>query len=657
MQRVLIGIGAAALGLVLSRSAPAQTGGGVGAAPQILTAGDLVSVRSLVSGAAPQWSPDGAAIMFGGALGESDLWTVSPSGGFPRSMHIDMGDIAFLQTHQAAYSPDGKWVSYISTRTGPAEIYLRSLQDGRETQLTNLGARINSYSWSPDGQQIALAGDKFGNYAIYVVEVRTGAVTRVTTGTLNDVFPSWTPDNKHVVFVQLDDRWADHTVYAIDPAGASIPRAVVKDTGFFDYAEGGGFGYPVISPDGSALLFRSQRSGWVNYWSVPMSGGAPRAIAPEAANQSGAHWSPDGKSILYEALWNGTQDLRVVGATGGAPRVVAKPDDMGVISNAAWSPDGAHISYTLETPTAPADLYVIAAAGGAPVQLTTSAGPSYLAPALIHPKKVSYKSPDGLAISAYLYEPELKPGEKAPGILLIHGGPTASFNDTYQLEAQYFAMRGYAVLLPNIRGSSGYGRQFEDANNGCWGRCDLKDVVAGVDFLKRQPYILASRMGITGTSYGACMTLDAAAFAPGVFQAGIAGSGYGDWIAFYNEQELRHIKLLDYELGPLATHEKLYRSLSPIYYVDSIQTPLFLINGEGKDLPRSNAGHQFADRLEFRYKAGKFKAYPNENYYIRSAANIRTMLGDMQAYFDQYLKDGVREAEQHVPASAAGGRP
>ena len=97
----------------------------------------------------------------------------------------------------------------------------------------------------------------------------------------------------------------------------------------------------------------------------------------------------------------------------------------------------------------------------------------------------------GLTIAAYLYEPVLKPGEKAPGILLIHGGPTASFNDTYQAEAQYFAMRGYAVLLPNIRGSSGYGRQFEDANNGCWGRCDLKDVVAGVDFLKRQPYILA----------------------------------------------------------------------------------------------------------------------------------------------------------------------
>lgn len=649
MQRVVIGIGAAALSLALSRPASSQ-----GASdPRVLTAADLVSVRSLVAGAAPQWSPDGATILFGGALGGSDLWTVAPTGGFPRSLHIEMGDIAFLQTHQAAYSPDGKWISYISTRSGPAEVYLRSLQDGRETQLTALGARINSYSWSPDGHEIAVAGDKFGNYDIYTVQVPGGAVARLTTDALNEVFPAWTPDSKHIVFVQLDDRWADHTVYLADAAGAAVPRMIVRDTGFFDYAEGGAFGYPAISPDGATLLFRSQRSGWINYWAVPMSGGTPRAIAPEGANQSGARWSPDGKSILYQALWNGTQDLRVVGAEGGTSRVVVKPEEMGVVNNAAWSPDGARISFTMETPTSAADLFVVNAAGGTPAQLTNSAGPPYIAPALIHPKKVSYRSADGLTIAAYLYEPVLRPGEKAPGILLIHGGPTASFNDTYQAQAQYFAMRGYAVLLPNIRGSSGYGRQFEDANNGCWGRCDLKDVVAGVEFLKRQPYIQPTRMGITGTSYGACMTLDAAAFAPGVFQAGIAASGYGDWVAFYQEQELRHIKLLDYELGPLASHEKLYRSLSPIYYVDSIQTPLFLINGEGKQLPRSTAGRQFADRLEFRYKPGKFKAYPNENYYIQSPENIRVMLGDMLEYFDQYLKDGVREPESHT-ASAGG---
>ena len=426
-------------------------------------------------------------------------------------------------------------------------------------------------------------------------------------------------------------------------------RLVTKDTNFFDYGAGATFNYPQISPDGSTILFRSQRSGWINYWTVPLAGGTPHQLSAEPANQNGAHWSPDGKSIVFVSLWNGTQDLRVVGASGGAAKVLVKPDDQGFINNATWSPDGAHISFTMESPTAPADLYVVPAAGGTPQRLTISVAPSWRDAVLIHPKKIHFKASDGVETAAYLYEPTLEPGKKAPGILLIHGGPTSSFNDTYQVQAQYFAQRGYAVLLPNIRGSSGYSKQFEDANNGCWGRCDLKDVIAGVAYLKTLPYIDAAHMGITGTSYGGCMTLASSAFAPGLFQAGIAASGYGDWLAFTDEQEMRHIKLLHYELGYLPQATALYKSLSPIYYIDSVKTPLFLIHGEGKPFPRSDASKIFVDRLDVHYRPVKYKTYPNENYYIQNPANIRVMLGDMLEFFEQYLKDGTNASLANRP--------
>jgi dipeptidyl aminopeptidase/acylaminoacyl peptidase len=564
-----------------------------------------------------------------------------------------MGEIAFLQSHQPKYSPDGKWISYISNRSGPAELYVRSMTDGTEKQLTRLGGRINSYSWSPNGQWIAFAGDKHGHYDIWTVAVANGTVARLTTDPRYDVFPSWTPDGGRVVYARMDDRWMDHEVLELDAQGAGQPRLIVKDVGFFDYQAGGNFGYPLVSPDGATLLFRSHRSGWVNYWTVPMRGGTPRQIAAEPANQSAARWSPDGKSILYLALWNGTQDLRVVDAAGGASRVIAKPAEMGVVANAEWAPDGSRVSFTMETPVQPAELYVVAATGGATRQLTNSAGPAYIADALIRPRKVSYKSPDGLTIHAYLYEPIVKAGERAPGILYIHGGPTSSFNDTYQAQVQYFAMRGYAVLLPNIRGSSGYGRRFEDANNGCWGRCDLQDVTAGVEFLRTLPNIEPTRMGITGTSYGGCMSLAATAFAPGVFQAAIAASGYGDWLHFHAEQELRHVKLVEYEFGPLPQAEAKYRRSSPIFYMKDIQTPIMLIHGVGAQLPRSVASELFADRLEMNYKPFVYKTYPNENYYIRRRDNIQTMLGDMLAFFDQHLKDGVREPT--VRAASQGG--
>ena len=571
----------------------------------VLGAGDLTGVHSLVAGMTPQWSSDGSRLLFATSLGGSELWTVPVNGGFPAPCRSIW-----------ARSPFSKRINPCTPPTGSGYPISRTARDQRSSTpspwsmdvrltLTHLGARINSYSWSPDSRRIAFADDRFGNYDVYTVAIADGAVTRLTHDTRYEVFPAWTPDGRHVVYVRLDDRWLDHDVMVIDADGPTEARTVVSDTDFFDYAAGGGFGYPLVSPDGATILFKSQRSGWVNYWAVPLAGGPVRQVAPEAANQSGARWAPDGKSILYEALWNGTQDLRVVSAAGGTPRVLVKPAGMGVINNAAWSPDGARVSYTLESPVAAANLYVIGVAGGkqgagpgAPIQLTESAGPTYVAPALIRPKKVTYPSADGFSIAAYLYEPILKPGERAPGVMLIHGGPTASWNDTYQVQAQYLAMHGYAVLLPNIRGSSGYGKQFEDANNGCWGRCDLKDVVAGVSYLRTLRYIDPTRMGITGTSYGGCMTLAAAAFAPGLFQAGIAQSGYGDWIQFYEEQEMRNIKLLNYELGRLPEAEALYKSISAVNYIDSIRTPLFLVHGEGKQLPRSVASRLFVDRLE-----------------------------------------------------------
>src|SRR5262249_53456838 len=148
---------------------------------------------------------------------------------------------------------------------------------------------------------------------------------RLTTDPRYDVFPSWTPDGKHIVYLRMDDRWQDHDILMIDANGGAS-RTVAKDTNFFDYGAGSYVNYPLISPDGSTALFRSHRSGWINYWAVPLAGGAPRQVAPEEANQIGAHWSPDGKSILFLSLWNGTQDLRVVPASGGAPKVLVKPD-------------------------------------------------------------------------------------------------------------------------------------------------------------------------------------------------------------------------------------------------------------------------------------------------------------------------------------------
>ncbi len=608
-------------------------------ASDVLTVDQLLSIGSVISGP-PAWAPDGERILFTSSV-VGGLATLPAEGGFPTLVPLNAGSAGhFLASQMPGWSPSGEWISYVSNKSGAPEIWLWSTGDGGEVQLTDLGARINSMTWSEDGRWIAFAGDRYGNYDIWKVSVPDGRVHRLTDDKRYEVFPTWTPDSGRILYVRLDETWADHEVIEID-AGGSDARVIVTDRDFFDYGAGTKFGYPRVSPDGEHIFFPSHRSGWINYWVVPLEGGEPRQIAPAEADQSSAEWSPDGRSILYTENHDGRHELRVVDLAGGDPRVVVAPD-MGRVSSPAWSPDGSEIAYILGTVTTPDDLHVVSLPSGASRQLTNSVPAGNFEERLVVPEKVRYRSSDGYDVSAYLYAPPgIEAGERVPGILWIHGGPTSQFHDTFQQHVQFFAQRGYALLLPNIRGSSGYGKAFEDANNGCWGHCDLEDVVAGAEYVKGLPYVNPSKIGITGTSYGGIMSMNAVTFAPDVFQASIPGSGYADWVHFYNgENELRHIKLLEYELGSFATSEHVWAHSSSINAVADVSTPLFLIHGVGR-YPGSDQSEIFAQELENHYKPFRYKTYEGETYYVRGKANRRQMLLDMLAFFDQFLRDGL----------------
>ena len=605
---------------------------------QVLGIDQLLSIESVVSGT-PAWSPRGSEILVQSAL-TGGLTTISPDGGFPVRIPVDMGSSGhFLASQMPGWSPEGRWISYVSDKSGAPEIWLWSADDGSEVQLTSLGARINSMSWSPDERRIAFAGDRYGNYDIWTADVATGRVRRLTTDARYDVFPAWTPDSERILYVRLDDAWEDHEVVAVDADGRN-PTIVLTDTDFFDYRAGGTFGYPQPSPDGRHVLFPSHRSGWINYWLAPLSGASeePRQIAPAEADQSAAKWSADGRWIAYTENHNGHHDLRVVSADGGQPRVLVSPDE-GVVSAPSWAPGSDAVAYFAEGLTKPKDLFTVSLDDGKTRQLTHSMPAGGFEDRLVVPEKVSYASTDGYEISAYLYRPPTTSGGNRPGVLWIHGGPTSQFNDTFQQHVQFFAQRGYVVLLPNIRGSSGYGKSFADANNGCWGHCDLEDVVAGGEYLKTLPEVDPERIGITGTSYGGVMTMYAVAFSPGYFRAGIAGSGYADWVHFYHgENELRHVKLLEHELGPFATSQDVWQRSSAITDVAKVATPVFMVHGVGR-YPGSDQSELFARALENYYKPFRYTTYPNENYYVYGKANRRKMLMDMLDFFDQFLKD------------------
>ena len=241
----------------------------------------------------------------------------------------------------------------------------------------------------------------------------------------------------------------------------------------------------------------------------------------------------------------------MVSADGGEPRVLVDPD-VGAALRPEWSPAGDRISYTFETPVRPAELFVIDVASGEK-QLLHSELPAGGADELHMPEKVRYPSTDGLTIEAYLHRPpDAAPGERFPGVMWIHAAPRPSSTTSSAGTSRSTSSPsgGYVVLMPNIRGSSGYGLEFEDLNNECWGHCDLEDVLAGVDYLKGLPYVDPDKIAVTGTSYGGIMTMAAVAFAPDVFPGRDLALGLRRHDRLpHRSPRLQHIKLVEYELG------------------------------------------------------------------------------------------------------------
>lgn len=599
------------------------------------TLDQIMSIRPVVGVETPQWSPDGDRIAFVSSLGgTTNLWSIPARGGFPTRLTVNMGDVNFLASRAPLWSSTDKYLSYISRKSGIDEVWLWPTDGSEEIQLTHLGGLIHSMSWAPDANSVVVSCNRHGAYEIYLVDVPSGDAKRLTEGPLYAVNPVFTPDGASIVYVRLDDKWEDHDVIIMDRNGENS-RTVVRDEDFFDYTYGKIFGTPNVSYDGKTVVFRSQRSGYTNIWTAPIDGGEAKALAPEEAEQDNAVWSPSGQYVAFTSNNNGTLELRVSEPDKGTSKPLFAPG-IGVCSNLQWSPDGTAIAFRYGTPTTPADIWTVSLENGIATQLTNASPGGGLTEKLIKPEKITFESFDGLSIHGYLYSPADKT-RTYPGLLYIHGGPTNQFYDDLQINVQYLVQRGYVVLLPNIRGSSGYGKVFEEANDRDWGGGDLKDAIAGAEYLKQLSYVDGKNIGITGRSYGGILSMCAISFAPGVFQAAVPISGYGDFPDLIAEMELRHNKMQVHEFGSFEEHPDVWYDCSPFYKIENATTPAFIVHGEGKD-PSSDASRLFAVEMKRLYKTVEYKVYHNDGYYVDAPANVRQLLLDVGDFLDRYLK-------------------
>jgi len=287
----------------------------------------------------------------------------------------------------------------------------------------------------------------------------------------------------------------------------------------------------------------------------------------------------------------------------------------------------------------PGDYWMVDPASGRGEQLTRLAIASLDPKNLPKSQIVAYRSSDGTPISAVLTMPfNLKRDGSNPAIVIPHGGPTGQSQDYFSRQVTMFASRGYVVLQPNFRGSTGYGKAFQDANIKDLGGGDLDDVVAGAKFLAGTGYIDARRIGITGGSYGGYMTLMALAKRPEVFAAGVNMFGIINWFTMW-ENSVGGLREYQRALvGDPVADKALYEKQSPMSYVQNIRAPLLNLQGDNDVRVPKGQTDEVVKLIKARGGIVEAVYYPAEGHGFNRLENQEDSRRRMLEWFDKYLK-------------------
>ena len=598
---------------------------------------DLFYTRATGGGA---WSPDGKEIVFSSNFtGRFNLWKVSASGGWP--IQLSQSDD---RQGGAVWSPDGQWILYQSDRGG-GEIYdLFAIPSGGG-QAVNLTKTDDisetSPRWSADGTQLAISYKKKTAPVtdVAVMDWNTRAVRNLTNETTPDHLWSghvWSPDGKAVYATRINAGFTDASVYRIDAASGQ-KEELTRHEGQSRTS------VSAISPDGKTLLVTADRPG--GYPNVGLLDAATKKltwVTDLKWEADAGEFSPDGKRFTYVVNEDGRTDGYLAETpTGKGTKLSLPPGLNGFSGNpSAFSADGKRVLVSHQSSTQPGDLWVYDPAGRHATQLTFSAIASLAAAKLPPSELVHYKSFDGKIISAFLWVPyNLKRDASNPGIVLPHGGPTGQTVDSFNRFAAALASRGYVCVAPNVRGSTGYGMDFQKANVKDLGGGDLDDEVYGAKFLTATGFVDEKKIGITGGSYGGYMTLMAIGKKPELWAAAVEQFGIINWLTMLEHEDPF---LQEYEkslLGDPVKDREVYENASPIKFLRQAKAPLLVLQGENDIRVPKEEAEQVVAIYKETGKTVDSHFYPQEGHGFAKRENQIDAISRTVAWFDRYLKN------------------
>ncbi|HSF18226.1 MAG TPA: S9 family peptidase [Vicinamibacteria bacterium] len=573
------------------------------------------------------------------------------------------------------WSPDGRWIAFLSSRGGEhSNLWRIAVGGGEAERLTDEKGGIEGFVWSPDGSHIAftmprpptdeeekaekekrdakVVDDDLKMVDLYVLPLATNEegkrlARKLTTGRFSVGGPfgeaemDWSPDGRSIVFSHQPtprvNDWPLTDISVVDVASGEI-RVLVET----DAAES----QPVYSPDGRWIAFTA--SDIPPSWGftsrvqlIPASGGQPEPLAESYDQQpSIVGWSGDGARVYITEIHRTVSRLSALPRDGGQPVDVTPPDRM--VDGANLNDTGTHFGFSSESMDTPPEAFVSNVARFEAVRVSEVQRLPELP--LGRTDIIEWSSTDGTRVEGLLtYPVDYREGARVPLLVIVHGGPAGVFTQSFiasrgAYPIASFASRGYAILQANVRGSSGYGRGFRYANYEDWGGGDYQDIMSGVDHVIELGVADPNRLGVMGWSYGGFMT-SWILTQTDRFKAASVGAGVTNLMSFTGTADIPGF-LPDYFGGEYWDVFDRFRSHSAMFNVKGVTTPTLIQHGENDRRVPISQGYELYNALKRQGVETKMVVYPRQPHGIREP---RLQLDAMKRnldWFERFLPTG-----------------
>lgn len=537
------------------------------------------------------------------------------------------------------WSPDNKWIAFLSDDQGIHHLYLMDAKGENIRELVQGNKSVQTFRWSPDSKQIAFVmsdllpcqKENLSTYntpntinRLWLIDIEQSEPIALTSdqycvrgvgdfGTVNEEF-DWSQDGRQIVFAYSPSQGSEDFFLDSSLAIIDLQKGLIKPLEKKTRHEA----LPKYSPDGKWIAFLASAPpayAFNKYVNVISADGENRKqLAPtsnDGPNFFGASllgWTPDSAHvILYEP--KGTKYHLVLLPLNGDP---AKEIDTKNWLIKEPSFNGKMLGFMAQNPNYPPEAFTSDLSTFLPMQLTRM-NESMIVSNGIKTELIKWKSSDGLEIEGLLtYPAGYRPANKYPLILMVHGGPMGSFDESFigspsLYSEALFANAGFLVLKPNPRGSNGYGKKFRCLNYGDWGGKDMEDLLTGVEAVVKRGLADENQLGVMGWSYGGYMTARIIT-QTNQFKAATMGAGVCNLASFSGTSDL-HCLASDY-LGDFWHNPALYQERSPVYSAGKVETPCLILHGLADARVPPGQAHEFYQALQKHQKQVKMVLYP-----------------------------------------------